>query len=135
MSAIENLSEENWLELQSLYDQILDTEELSEYVPDEKNGNKIVLGYHTTAKPLNDLMRFFYDHKLIIDFDWSNWEEGREIAKRDGKDKFNDLDEEKTLKLFTAIMRNDRFSEGAYARFFESGDGELLLKRLLEFRK
>ncbi len=69
----------------------------------------------------------------MIDFDWAHWDEGRAIFARNGEDKFEDISLEDTLKLFTAIMRNDRFNEGAWGRLFESGDGIKLLKHLLTF--
>lgn len=50
------------------------------------------------------------------------------------EDRFKDSSLEDTVKLFTAILRNDRFNDGAWADLFESGDGQRLLKRLLDFK-
>ena len=77
-------------------------------------------------------MEFLYDNDLIIDFDWSKWNEGREFFKKSGDEKYATVDREFALKLLTAIARNDRFNDGAWYFFFESGEALKLLKRLRE---
>jgi hypothetical protein len=37
--------------------------------------------------------------------------------------------------LLTAVARNDRFSDGAWAAIFDDGRGQQLLSRLYEFER
>jgi hypothetical protein len=50
------------------------------------------------------------------------------------EDRFMSISLPDVIKLFTAVMRNDRFCDGAWANLFESGDGRRLFKRLLDFK-
>jgi len=63
---------------------------------------------------------------MIISFDWGSWDEGRKIASDENFD-FDTTDLLTKCKLITAIVRNDRFCEGALVSAFESG---LILKIL-----
>lgn len=54
----------------------------------------------------------------IISFDWGAWEEGRKIAN-DENFAFDSVDLLTKCKLITAIVRNDRFCEGALVSAFE----------------
>ncbi|GBU26919.1 hypothetical protein R84B8_00435 [Treponema sp. R8-4-B8] len=83
----------------------------------------------------HEAMQFLYDNKLIIGFDWSSWEEGREFYRNKDASKYNNLDREFILKLLTAIARNDRFYSGAWGELFESGQAQILFKKLLETYK
>ena len=64
---------------------------------------------------------------IIISFDWGAWEEGRELTSNDEFD-FDTLDIPEKCKLITAIVRNDRFCDGALVSAFESG----LISRILK---
>ena len=64
---------------------------------------------------------------IIISFDWGAWEYGREITSNDEFD-FDTLDIPEKCKLITAIVRNDRFCDGALVSAFESG----LISRILK---
>ena len=79
-----------------------------------------------------EAMAFLYDHHLIITFDWGKWDEGREIFRSTQEKRFASLDRLTVLKLLTAVARNDRFCEGAWAGIFEDGSAQALFKRLLE---
>ena len=67
--------------------------------------------------------RFFeivYGMPVVISFDWGAWDEGRTIASDKDFD-LDALDLPTLCKLITAIVRNDRFCEGALVAAFESG--------------
>lgn len=88
---------------------------------------------YVTADPVAyEALTFLYYNKLIIDFDWGKWHEGRKLFASENENKFDKLDKDTTLKLLTAVARNDRFNEGAWASLFESGDAQKLFRRLLE---
>jgi len=110
MSKSYNLSDEKINELQNLVERM----------------ENLGVGVHWEA------MHFLYDNNLIILFNWSEWDEGRDFFMDDDPNKYNKIDRNFTLRLLTAIARNDRFCTGAWDAIFESGDGQNLFKRLLE---
>lgn len=90
----------------------------------------------TAAHPVPlEAIKYLYDNKLVVNFDWANWDEGKNIFKNEDPGKFNNLDKQSVLKLLTAVARNDKFNEGAWNRLFESGDAYRLFRRLLEFEE
>lgn len=100
---------------------------------DRSSRNGKVVTLDSWSDPLaHEAMVFLYDNKLIIDFDWGKWEEGREFFKDKDPAKYRSLNRAFVLKLLTVVARNDRFNDGAWTRLFDSGDGQKLFKRLLE---
>ena len=85
------------------------------------NDSYIVSKFHEVA----------YNLPIIISFDWGDWHEGQEIVKNEGFD-LNAIDVPTKCKLITAIVRNDRFCEGALNSAFESG---LILRILKSIEK
>ena len=78
---------------------------------------------------------YLYKNKLIINFSWTKWEEGKRFYYLDITQKIkrlDNLDINSIVKYFTAISRNDRFSGCSWGNLFESGFGLLLYKKLLE---
>lgn len=89
-----------------------------------------------------EAMHFLYDNALVVGFtgadmafDWAAWDEGRAIFQDPAADRFDHLDRMTLLKLLTAIARNDRFCEGAWANLFEEGDAQRIFRRLLELEE
>jgi hypothetical protein len=72
-----------------------------------------------------------YSIPIIIDFNWSAWDEGRKMATDKNFD-FNTINIPTKCKLITAIVRNDRFCDGALVTAFNSG---LMLKILKSIEK
>lgn len=95
----------------------------------------IEMPYVETDPLASRAMKFLYDNNLIQAFDWGNWEEGRSFFTKEDPSKYNNLDQEWVLKLLTAVARNSRFNEGAWADLFESGDAQKLFKRLLQIEE
>ena len=90
------------------------------------NGKKLESGANTMpyteqSELIQEFVQFMYDYDLVINFDWAGWQEGREWFASDNESKYDDLDIETSLKLLTAIIRSDRFNEGALVRAFEDG--------------
>ena len=69
---------------------------------------------------VHDFRNAIYEIPIAVIFDWSSWKEGRKIANDDHLD-FDSIDIPTKCKLITAIVRNDRFCEGALVAAFESG--------------
>lgn len=80
---------------------------------------------------IQDFVTFMYENNLVIPFDWSHWQAGRDWYASDDESKYDKLDVETALKLLTAVMRNDRFNTGALVRAFESGDFPKIIKKLI----
>ena len=79
-----------------------------------------------TNELAQEAMKFLYEKKLIINFNWAKWNEGREFLKNNDSKKYLNLDREYILKLLTAIARQDRFCDGVWGNLFESGTALLL---------
>lgn len=69
--------------------------------------------------------------KIIVPFDWRNWEEGHKMLADPDFD-FTTVGIDTICQIFTLIIRNDRFCEGFLVKCFESG---LILKLLLSLKK
>ena len=83
------------------------------------------------AKVVSEFTRMVYEMPIMINFDWGSWDDGREIVSDDNFD-YDTIDIPTRCKLITAIVRNDRFCEGALVEAFESG---LILKLLKSIEK
>lgn len=94
----------------------------------------IQMPYWERDSLISDFVKFMYDKKLVPDFDWGQWTKGREWYLQAGEDKFNSLDTEMALKLLTAVMRNDRFNDGALVHAFESGDFPKIINKLVDLK-
>lgn len=80
-----------------------------------------------SAKIVYDFEKVMYDLGLVIDFNWANWNEGEKIASQSN---FENLESVTLLKLLTAFIRNNRFSDGALAGRFKDGTIANILKEL-----
>lgn len=89
------------------------------------------LPYTEQSEPIQEFVQFMYDKDLVINFDWSKWQEGRDWFASEDEAKYQDLDIETSLKLLTAVIRNDRFNEGALVRAFEDGTLPKVVERLI----
>lgn len=103
----------------------------------EMEGNKTLADgiytfpYWVQAEVVNKFLEIVYKMPVIIDFDWGSWDEGREIVHENEFD-YDTIDIVTKCKLITAIVRNDRFCDGALIEAFESG---LMLKILKSIEK
>lgn len=130
------LTAKDWDDLQNVFNKVRDHKGPFATWPEPKELEQGVrqFPYSDWSETLLHFQHIFYEKGLIIAFDWGAWDEGLAIFNSKDENKFADLDAETVLKLFTSTIRNDRFSDGLLANFFQNGDGEKLLARLLEFR-
>ena len=133
---IENLSMNDWQEIQNIYDEIVNY--LGSFhkvkIDESISGGTISMPYDDSAEIVIKTMQFLYDKKLIVEFDWVSWSEGHAIIRSVGSDKFDNISLIDAFKVLTAVVRSDKFNDGAFARFFESDDARLLFKQILSFR-
>jgi hypothetical protein len=97
----------------------------------EKNQDgAITMPWCMSAPIVAEFLDTVYAIPIGISFNWPEWDEGREIARTDFD--FDTVNLVTKCKLITAIVRNDRFCEGALISAFESG---LILKILKSIEK
>lgn len=80
---------------------------------------------------IQEFVQFMYDKQLVVVFAWTEWQEGRDWYALNDDGKYNKLDVEIALKLITAVMRNDRFNDGALVRAFESDVIPKIIQKLI----
>jgi len=98
---------------------ILDLTEFGHWRGGERNDDgSIVMPWVDREDKVSDFVRAFYNCRIVYPFDWSGWDEGREMT---GWDDFSGIDMLTLRKLLTAIIRNDRFCEGALLSALEEG--------------
>ncbi len=133
------LTEDNYLETIDSYDRqywqplldLIPEIELTDKFGEIAGGNKNEKGgfqipYYIEAPIVKKFRESVIELGIIVSFDWSQWDDGRKIANNKEFD-FDSIDIPTKCKLITAIVRNDRFCEGALVATFESG---LILKVL-----
>jgi Family of unknown function (DUF6508) len=86
--------------------------------------------YWSPSQEVDEFLRGLYQHHLIIEFDWSNWERLEHYKARPEAVQGAPLED--CLKLLTAHVRADRFVEGHFASTLESGEMQRLLRRICE---
>jgi len=124
---INSFSELQWQQLMDLMPLIEQTQKFGKMGGGEKIKEGVFTIPHWNEDGLVSKFReIVYDMPIIINFDWGHWDEGREIAGNENFD-YDTIDIPTKCKLITAIVRNDRFCEGALISAFESG---LILKIL-----
>ena len=129
---INSISRLEWSPLLNLIPVIERTQNFGEV----KGGDKLREGlftmpYMSTSDLVSQFLTHSYELQIIINFDWGSWDEGRKMAS-DENFNFDTIDIPTKCKLITAIVRNDRFCEGALVESFESG---LILKLLKSIEK
>lgn len=88
----------------------------------------IQMPYVVYSDRVSAFRSLLYESNFMVVFDWGSWDEGRSIASDTTKIASVDLP---TLRmLITAIVRNDRFCEGAFLSAIQNGLIATILKRL-----
>jgi hypothetical protein len=83
----------------------------------------------TWPEIVNRFHEYVYEIGLVVDFDWPNWDEGKQILSEE----ITDLSEYSAVticKLLTCIVRSDRFVEGNLIAYFEDGTILTILRAL-----
>lgn len=133
---INAFTEQDWAELENLYNRLNShTGSFSEMGGGQEIKPNVIEMPYTIEKPIVvEARQFFLNKQLIVPYDWSHWEEGKAMFRVKEDDRFIGINLVDVIKLFIAIIRNDRFADGAWADLFENGDGQRLFKRFLDFK-
>lgn len=89
----------------------------------------MILPHDIPDEIVNRFETIVYDIPIFIEFNWGSWEEGRRILKDETFD-YDSIDIPTKCKLITAIVRSERFCEGALVSAFESGQMLKILKSI-----
>jgi len=129
---INSYTELEWKPLLDLIPMIESTNKFGELIGglNEETG-VITLPQYKEDIVVSQFLEIVYKIPIIINFDWGSWDEGRQIVRNESFD-FDKLDIPTKCKLITAIVRNDRFCDGALVSAFESG---IILKILKSIKK
>ena len=129
---IEALTRQDWSPLLALIPKIENTSKFGEWSSGMADEEGVIhLPYCVPEPIVSQFLEIVYAIPIIISFDWGSWEEGRKMANDDNFN-FDCTNLLAKCKLLTAIVRNDRFCEGALVSAFESG---LILKILKSIEK
>jgi len=129
---INSYTKEQWKPLLDLIPIIENTEKFGKVGGGEKGEEGVFkMPYSIPSEIVVRFEEIVYQIPTIINFDWSEWGEGREMLNNKDID-FDSFDIPTKCKMITAIVRNDRFCEGALVGAFESG---LILRLLKSIRR
>ncbi len=84
--------------------------------------------YVVYDQKVHEFRTLLYESGFMVVFDWGSWDEGREIASDPAR--VSDVDLLTVRMLMTAIVRNDRFCEGAFLSAIQDGLIAAILKHL-----
>jgi hypothetical protein len=128
---IKNLSKEDWDKLFSLIPIIESIKVFStggELIEDENDPDSYEITPEHSHSIVYDFLDIMVELDLIIDFNWPEWDYGKNIIR---KNEYKGLDTITLLKLISAFIRQDHFSYGeGLASRFEDRTIEKILKEL-----
>lgn len=128
---INGFHKDHWKPLLDLIPEIEKTSKFGEMkFPDNKDGI-ISPPFYVESPVVFTFLEVVYKLPIIVDFNWPEWNEGQNILN-DKNFNFDSIDIPTKCKLITAIVRQDRFSEGTLIRAFDSG---LMYKILISIKK
>ncbi|PWN06734.1 DUF6508 domain-containing protein [Rhodohalobacter mucosus] len=100
-----------------------------EVEPAREMDGVIELGSWREDDVVTEFLEAVYTIPIINDFNWGGWDEGRAMASNRNFD-YDTVDIPTKCMLITAIVRNDRFCDGALVDTFEDGTILRILKSI-----
>jgi hypothetical protein len=118
---INGMPKRAWKPLLDLIPEIHQTDDFGEFGGEETSEqSNPILPYSIHGSVVSRFRQIAYDLPIIISFNWGQWEEGRMMVNDESFD-FDSIDIPTKCKIITAIVRNDRFCDGALILAFKSG--------------
>ncbi len=112
---LKNIPIEEWNKLFDLIPEIESTTVFGTVVQEPG-----VLGYMQDGPIVIKFHGIMHKLNLIQPFDWPGWQRGKDLLD-DESTNFNELDTVTLCKMLTALIRSNRFVEGALVGNFETG--------------
>ncbi|OWY20243.1 hypothetical protein BVG80_16225 [Sphingobacteriales bacterium TSM_CSM] len=110
--------------------EIEQTKNFTEPIVHKEAGEGIlILPAYSDAEIVSKFMDVVFRLELSPVFDWTSWEEGRQMLSVPNPG-FDELDIVTLCKLFTVIIRQNRFFEGFLAFNFENGNIQAIIRSL-----
>lgn len=126
-ATLQSYDRDHWAPLFDLIPKIEATERFGEMVIDEgADKAPAQFPYYSADDLVSEFFEVLRQISILVDFDWPKWTEGSAMLNDDAFD-YGTVDLATKCKLLTAIVRSDRFCEGALEAAFRSG---LVLKLL-----
>ena len=118
---LKKISATDWDKLFDLLPEMQQTEQFGEMKGMEKEeAGFMSLPFYVHPYIVNQFLQVVEELELLAVFDWIKWKEGKAIMGNNKTD-FNVLDTVTLCKLFTVIIRADRFNEGFLIGNFADG--------------
>ena len=111
------LTPKDWKRLLRFIPRLQAKKGLGKWNSPKKEDGVSVMPYCVLGSTEREFLKLVYRMRLVIPFDWGNWREGRRLVRQD----VSGLDLLTLLKLMTAIVRNDRYCEGALHSAMSNG--------------
>jgi hypothetical protein len=109
---INSMNKGDFIKLLELIPQFQLNPDFGKIVVDEKTKEDVsVMPYYAPSELISEFIKIVYDMDIILPFDWIKWREGESLLSQNPQN-FSNLDLLTLCKLITAIVRNDRFTEG-----------------------
>ncbi len=127
---INSYTRQDWQPLLALIPEIEETSSFGEWSGGKsKNGQSMQFPYFVPAPVISRFLEIANDMPILIVFNWMEWSEGRDIINDKNFD-FDSIDVPTKCKVISAIVRSNRFMEGALAEAFSSGQMLRILKSI-----
>ena len=128
---ISELPLKKWDKLFSLITEIASQTEFGEdhFGEDLPNGGKRIFHAWDPSQVVNRFWEITAELDLVPVYDYTNWEEGNKLLNNSDAD-FSHLDTVALIKLFTIMIRADRFCDGYLIGCFENGNALKILTAL-----
>ncbi|HOI01105.1 MAG TPA: DUF6508 domain-containing protein [Bacteroidales bacterium] len=127
---INAIPREDWQPLFELIPEIERSEEFGEMLGGNDNEKgEMMWPFWVEEEVITRFRDIIYNLPVTVAFNYMEWDEGKEMASKQDFD-FDTIDVPTKCKIITAIMRNDRFCDGALISAFESGLMLALLKSI-----
>ncbi|MBP7850359.1 MAG: hypothetical protein KA053_08790 [Lentimicrobiaceae bacterium] len=127
---INAIQREDWQPLFELIPEIERSEEFGEMLGGNDNEKgEMMWPFWVEEEVITRFRDIIYNLPVTVAFNYLEWDEGKEMASKQDFD-FDTIDVPTKCKIITAIMRNDRFCDGALISAFESGLMLALLKSI-----
>ena len=118
---IHSIKSKDWAKLFDLLKELNRIQQFGELKEEEKLQQGVAkFPYYIHASIVDRFLEVVRELDIVPNFDWFDWKEGKEILNRKIQD-YEELDDVTLCKLFTIIIRSDRFNEGFLVSCFNDG--------------
>ena len=116
-----SIDKTEWHKLSRLIPEIESTESFGDMKISEKMEDGLMaFPYIVPSKVVDDFYQTVFELGIVPVFDWINWQNGKDLLDNN-ETNYSELDIVTLCKLFTIILRVDRFNEGYLVTCFEKG--------------